>query len=746
MSLNSSISILGSALRNFQDAVNVTANNLANANTVGYSREVANFSELSPLSIDNLVLGNGASMSSVSRLRDIYLDSQIRTQQMALGFYTQRSTFDQQLSAIVATGGSSLSSLESTLSTAWTNLAGVGSTANKTAVVTAAQALAQQFNQASGQLYALKVNLNQQIQASVDQINTYLDQIATLSLQIKNTTVGSQTYGGLLDAREQVMQSLAQLADFQFNTKGDGSVSVTFDGGALVDGINATHLKTIPSATNPGALAVGFTAMSQSPYTADVSNFIHSGQLGALLQEQNVDLKQAVLSINEMASGLIQRSNEINEAATSIFNSQTALGTQGVAFFTGNEASDIEVNSQVVSNLGNVGATRNGSPVTGDAATLQAAIPTQVLSNEISTAATGFNALGFYVDPNQPMNALNQNFLGAAPVASGTLVISSGGNTINVAWKNTDTLNSIIKTINASGGGHIWATLDNSYNPLFGAASQRILLFGDGPMSVYDGSGNLATSLQLESYLFSSAPINNSPSVGLNAVAAANTLNSAASQLDYYTTPLAPPPQGNPPVPFTQYRAQVNGTGIFTWDTTQSLSTILNNLKTGGGSAGARVTVATFPTVTTPNLTYTFYPQVITLGMPGNFGLNTLGTSSAKPLTFITVNDLTGNFTSFTNFAAPQSYNGIFSSLTTKLSSQSSSDSLFETQAQNAATALQNVQDGIAKVDYNQETALASEYQRAYEASVRVQAVIDQMLDVLINHMGSSTSVSTSVI
>ncbi len=67
----------------------------------------------------------------------------------------------------------------------------------------------------------------------------------------------------------------------------------------------------------------------------------NSGKLGALLQERDVDLKQAQLSLDEMASGTIRRANAINMAATASYNGGTP--TAGQALFSGSKASDIAV-------------------------------------------------------------------------------------------------------------------------------------------------------------------------------------------------------------------------------------------------------------------------------------------------------------------------------------------------------------------------------------------------------------------
>jgi flagellar hook-associated protein 1 FlgK len=69
-----------------QQALNLAGHNIANANTVGYTRQVANLATSSPLQVaPKMLLGTGVNVVSYQRIRDDFLDVQLRAQTMLQG-------------------------------------------------------------------------------------------------------------------------------------------------------------------------------------------------------------------------------------------------------------------------------------------------------------------------------------------------------------------------------------------------------------------------------------------------------------------------------------------------------------------------------------------------------------------------------------------------------------------------------------------------------------------------------------
>src|SRR5919206_5029 len=95
-----------------QRALDVTSHNVANASTVGYSRQEALLGTTDPLQIpagsitgSGSLLGTGVDVIGYQRVRDQFLDLQYRGQNMSLGEKSARSTSMQQVELAMAEPG-----------------------------------------------------------------------------------------------------------------------------------------------------------------------------------------------------------------------------------------------------------------------------------------------------------------------------------------------------------------------------------------------------------------------------------------------------------------------------------------------------------------------------------------------------------------------------------------------------------------------------------------------------------------
>ena len=95
----SGIGMTSHALRMFQRALDTTGHNIANVNTPGYSRQTVEFKTQVPLTYysDGMKsVGQGVSLSAISRIRDGYLEASARNNAGTLGKYqTLASTLKQ---------------------------------------------------------------------------------------------------------------------------------------------------------------------------------------------------------------------------------------------------------------------------------------------------------------------------------------------------------------------------------------------------------------------------------------------------------------------------------------------------------------------------------------------------------------------------------------------------------------------------------------------------------------------------
>lgn len=723
MSLSADILTLNSALSAFTYGQNVTAENIANVNTPGYTTQLLNLESLQDF--------GGVAVAGVGSARNTFLYSQIDGQLALQGFTTAQLSIMNQIASILpevgnasATGG--INGAINNLSAAWNALAAApASAADQTTVVNDMATLANLFETDSSQLYNLQQNLNTQISQAVTQVNSLESQILTLNQQIValggNQSAQTST---LIDQRQVDAQQLVTLTGGSVNYATDGAMVVTFSGGTLVDGVNTYNLGTMNSPTVPGLLDIGYQYVPNSNAAmADVTSDFTSGTLGGLYSGQ-ASVQQSVLTLNKMAAGIIAFTNEVNESAVGPNGNTNAL-------FYGTEASDIFVNPDVLTNPSYVLA-GNTLANPGNLATVQGAMTTLNMYSEIETFNTTPLSGGIELNQGVPINAdlslASQAGSWSNPTPSaggGTMVINAGDNSVTLNWTSTETLNQIIAAINAQGGGAIYATLQTIPN---GATAdgqplnpgQYVHIYANAPMSIYDQSGNLANALQLTAVLASSAPINAVPTNSVNQVNPGANLNSVGNELSLFTQPVAPQTGGV---------VVVNGdlANAFTWIPGSPLNTILGQIQTAAPNAPLLYALFNQQPLTATE-SVTIYSQVN--------GAITL----ANPLQSVSIGDVTGNLTQVLNLNTDTNATELMAGLTTTVRNSTTASQAELTQATNLVNATQALQTEQSGVDVNAQLAQAMLYENAYDAAVRMQYVLENMLNYLITEMGSPNS------
>jgi flagellar hook-associated protein 1 len=234
-----------------QTALDTTGNNIANANTEGYSRETALLEPNPPLTIPSISaqtgegaqLGTGVSVLTISRIRNDYLDAQYRTQSSALSAATaQAEVLEQAQAAFNEPSSAGIASQLSNFWNAWNDLANSPTEgATKEAVVEAGKQLATAFNELSSQLSTLATQANAQYESLTGpggEVEDYAKQIAQLNGQIKLSEEAGQPPNEMLDRRDLLLDKLSALANITVSEGTDHMDTVSFGEAAepLVEG------------------------------------------------------------------------------------------------------------------------------------------------------------------------------------------------------------------------------------------------------------------------------------------------------------------------------------------------------------------------------------------------------------------------------------------------------------------------------------------------------------------------------
>jgi flagellar hook-associated protein 1 FlgK len=321
MSLSASLSIAVQSLNAADGALQATNNNIANANTPGYTRKVVVLQEAPSTTEGNLSAGNGVDLTGYQSVRDELLQTQINQETQAQGSANAQLSSLQQIEPTFTTStqdiGTEMSALFSSISTLSTDPA---SSSSRQAVLASGQDLATAFNQASNTLTSQQAGLNTQVTQDVGQINQLTKQIAALNPQLAALKANGQDGGTLQDQQDELVLKLSALTNVSVTQTQDGETVTTGNGTALVAGSQSFALQA--EAGSDGMQHV----LDQSGN--DITSSFTGGDLGGTIQTRDTTIPGLLNQLDTLAN---QFATAINAAQATGYDQN---GDAGQNLFT----------------------------------------------------------------------------------------------------------------------------------------------------------------------------------------------------------------------------------------------------------------------------------------------------------------------------------------------------------------------------------------------------------------------------
>jgi len=307
--LSASLNIATQSMLAEQGAIETTTNNIANANTPGYSRQVPNLEEAGTIQIGSLTYGTGVQLGSVTSLRDAVLDLRVNQETQQQGQLNAFLEGGQQIQELF--NETSGTGLQAPLSAFFNSLSGLASNPSdlttRQNVITSVQDLATAFNQTSNNLNTLQRNTDLAVQQSVSQVNSLTAQIAQVNQQVVTATKSGENAGPFEDQRQQLINQLSNYIDVSEIDAGDGGLTLTTtSGAALVVGNQSFALSTQANPTT------GF----QDVYSngSDITSQITGGALAGQIQIRDQEIPAMQNSLDTLAYNLSTAVNNQNKA------------------------------------------------------------------------------------------------------------------------------------------------------------------------------------------------------------------------------------------------------------------------------------------------------------------------------------------------------------------------------------------------------------------------------------------------
>jgi flagellar hook-associated protein 1 FlgK len=304
-SLFGTLSIAVGALQAEQGALGATTNNVANANTPGYSRLRPVLVESNPVVIGPVTYGNGVTLQQIESLRDPILQFRIQEETQQQGQLNGFVSAIQQAQIQFTTSSSDIGTEISNFFGSLSQLsADPTSVPLRQGVLTAAGNLANAFHNVANNLTQQQSSLNQQVSQDVQQVNTLSGQIAQLNPQISAMQGVHQDASALVDKRDVLIGQLSSLINVSQIQSDNGITLTTANGTPLVAGGQSIALST---QSNSSGMQDVYSAGS------DITASLSAGDLGGILQVRDGKIPALLNSLDTLASGLASALNTANQ-------------------------------------------------------------------------------------------------------------------------------------------------------------------------------------------------------------------------------------------------------------------------------------------------------------------------------------------------------------------------------------------------------------------------------------------------
>jgi flagellar hook-associated protein 1 FlgK len=351
------------ALQAQQRAVNVAAQNVANANTPGYTRQAVNLVNIGAPSVPARYAtyqgdGQGVKVDSVTRFRDQFMEIRAALEHGSMASLDQAASTMNKIEQLF--DEPSDTGIQKQLSDFWAGFDDVANNpadaAARTQLLERADTLAASFNTISQSLTQQKSDTISELGATVASINSMAQSVAQLNKAIKTNTVAGLPVNDLEDQRDLLANQLSEASGATLRAGDFNQVNVVLNGTGLVQGESAASLSL--DTTGAGA------ALRWSSDNSIAS--VTSGKAGGELDAINGTIPAYIAKLDAVATTLRDQVNQVHSA----IGGSIAVADQNQTA-AGNLKFDIGLDNGAFATVTIAGADWSGA---GGAAALQAAL------------------------------------------------------------------------------------------------------------------------------------------------------------------------------------------------------------------------------------------------------------------------------------------------------------------------------------------------------------------------------------
>lgn len=292
-----------------------TQNNISNVNTAGYHRREVVFGTNIPTYTGVGYLGAGVQVEEVRRVYSQFLDAEVLTSQALTERYGAYAVRARTLDKLLGDPNSGLNSTIAGFFSAANEVANSPtSTAARQSLVSAGNSLVTRFHSVQSSLASVQKSINDEVTATVKQVNNISSQIATLNRQISEfEAISQQPANDLIDTRSKLLEDLSKLVNVNILEQGDTINVLIGNGQALILGPVASEMTTVKDPNDPQNLLPALKTGAATLPAMDAS-VLSGGSLGGMLAFRQEILKPAQTAVDRLAYVMASQFNDIHYA------------------------------------------------------------------------------------------------------------------------------------------------------------------------------------------------------------------------------------------------------------------------------------------------------------------------------------------------------------------------------------------------------------------------------------------------
>lgn len=686
-------------LQSQQRALDVVSHNIANANTVGYTRQDTIMESSLPIRTPQGYVGTGVEIGEIKRIRNKFLDMQIRTETKSLGEWEAKADLYARLEVVFnEPSESGLSSVMDNYWEAWQKLSTKPeSSAVRDTLVHRGIDLTDTLNHIDRSMYELQVDINKTISVKVDEINSLGTQIRDLNKLIVRAESDGNKANDLRDKRDLLVDSLSKIVDVDVIEDDRGAITVTVGGGILVSRNYLSKMKYTYDEVDPTKTKLEWVDTIDDSFIGNAT--VKSGLLKGYMEVRDEVIGGETglrKKLSQLTSRIAYEVNDLHRKGFGIDKDNTS----GLDFFEKIDntkpfgAGNIKVNQSLIENSDLLAASQNDPSIKGDGFI---ALRIAQLKNKAA------------VDPN----AVSVDTITGLPLTASIFDIHKGSGA------------KITGNVDLSGGLDFGALADNTLTLTVNGVQKTITLQGD-----YTGnSAGMLTEIESKinaEYFPGAVKVELD---GTHLCIKENRLFNSTSSIEI---------NGGSAVAEAIFGANWESTDITTDPGVDANNEL--TLTIGGETKTIKLDVNTYNLSGAPEIKDELESKINAAFGIGTVTVTVTGSNEIRIETAAgeSISELSGPVASLLGLESEynSSFDDFYRSTVARLGVISQQGTRMRDNQDLLVNQLVNKREIVSGVSLDEEMTSMIRFQHAYSASARVINTMDEMIDLIVNRLG----------